>query len=59
MVGHNSGWPPVRDMSGISKKRDMSGICQGYLKKGICQGYVRDIFWLVNNIQNIKNNAKK
>ena len=43
------GWPPVRDMSGISKKRDMSGICQGYLKKGICQGYVRDIFfgWLI------------
>ena len=25
-----SGWPPVRDMSGILKKLDMSGICQGY-----------------------------
>ena len=51
-----TGWPPVRDMSGISKKRDMSGIFKKRDMSGICQGY---LFWLVNNIQNIKNNAKK
>ena len=47
-----TGWPPVRDMSGILKKMDMSGILKKLDMSGI-------FFWLVNNVQNYKHKCDK
>jgi len=46
-VGEMSRKFEIREMSGNFLFLEMSGKCQG------------TCFWLVNNIQNIKNNAKK